>query len=105
MTHNPNNSQCECKTLTCLKGCAKGHTHKTFFCEKCRPEPTEDWDALAWREFFQEYSLEDAVHEVITQIAIARKERDDFWKAQEMVRQEERARIADCSVCGKRGYL
>lgn len=29
---------CQCKEMTCKKGCDRNHTHKTFFCEKCEPE-------------------------------------------------------------------
>ncbi len=30
--------ECNCKESTCIEGCARRHTHKSFFCEICEPE-------------------------------------------------------------------
>lgn len=35
---NTNEEECNCKEMSCQKGCARNHTHKGFFCEICEPE-------------------------------------------------------------------
>ena len=33
--------KCGCKEMSCLENCDGEHTHKEFYCEACRPKPTE----------------------------------------------------------------
>lgn len=30
-------SECDCASMSCTKDCQRNHTHKEFFCEKCKP--------------------------------------------------------------------
>src|SRR3990167_2621830 len=60
MTHNPKNRECPLEhglpnPAPCI-------------CNADHFEREKGWDAPTWREFFEEHSLSDAVHEVMTRI-------------------------------------
>ena len=42
-TPEPTQETCQCEEMTCKENCSRNHTHKTIWCEKCRPpEPTQE---------------------------------------------------------------
>ena len=60
MNQSPEERKCDCEEISCKEGCLSGHTHKTFWCEKCHPERHEGQvveDAQErpwWRTKFEE---------------------------------------------------
>lgn len=65
MNQSPEERKCDCEEISCKEGCLSGHTHKTFWCEKCHPERhegqvVEDAQERPWHEAWIDKNSSDA---------------------------------------------